>query len=361
MDTGIDSANMKVDTNTSGNRANPHSGATQSTSTTHAAAGAAPLRDRKERRNRVVRLIQARGAIGILVVVSLIAGAIFPDFLHPANLADIVSASAFLGLIAIGQSLVIILGGFDLSVGSLVGLGTVIAAYAEPYGWVAALMAPILAGLCVGLVNGVLIARARMAPFIVTLAALLGLKGLALVLANQDLLIANPGFFAHIANGSIFGISNLISILVVAYAIGALVLNRTSYGAAVFAIGGNEEAARMLGVRVERVKIATYGVSGALAGLAGALLASHLDSGLAGAGAGYELQSIAAAVIGGVLLTGGVGTMAGPLAGVILLGVIENVINQVGTLSPYYQNLASGAFLLVAVIAQTLLTSSRKQ
>lgn len=334
MDTSIDAANMKADIQPAGGTG--------------------------EQRNRVLRLIQARGAIGILVAVGLIAGAVFPDFLHPANLADIVSAGSFLGLIAIGQSLVIILGGFDLSVGSMVGLGTVIAAYAAPYGWAAALAAPIVAGLCVGLVNGVLIARAQMAPFIVTLAALLGLKGLALVLANQDLLIADPGFFAHIANGSLFGISNLIWILVIAYSLGALVLNHTAYGAAIFAIGGNEEAARMLGVRVERVKILTYGVSGALAGFAGALLASHLDSGLSAAGTGYELQSIAAAVIGGVLLTGGVGTMAGPLAGVILLGVIENVINQVGTLSPYYQNLASGAFLLVAVVAQTLLTRSRR-
>ncbi|WP_242468261.1 ABC transporter permease [Burkholderia plantarii] len=322
---------------------------------------ATPPRARAERRNRIVGLIQSRGAIGILILVCAVAGAIFPDFLHFANLADIVSAGSFLGLIAIGQSLVIIMGGFDLSVGSMVGLGTVIAAYAAPYGWGAALLAPIVAGLVVGLANGVLIARARMAPFIVTLAALLGLKGVALVLASQDLLIENPGFFAQIANGSILGINDTIWLLVGAYAIGALVLNATPYGAAIFAIGGNEEAARMLGVRVERVKILTYGASGALAGLAGALLASHLDSGLSAAGTGYELQSIAAAVIGGVLLTGGVGTMSGPLAGVLLLGVIQNVINQVGTLSPYYQNLASGVFLLIAVIVQTVLTSSRKR
>lgn len=318
-----------------------------------------PLRQHKERRHRIVSVIQSRGAIGILILVSLVAGLIFPDFLHAANLADIVSAGSFLGLIVIGQSLVIIMGGFDLSVGSLVGLGTVISAYAAPYGWGAAMLAPIAVGLLVGFVNGLLIARARMAPFIVTLAALLGLKGVALVLASQDLLIANPGFFTTIANGSVFGLSNLIWILVIAYIIGAVVLNCTPYGAAIFAIGGNEEAARMLGVRVERIKIITYGLSGALAGLAGALLASHLDSGLAAAGTGYELQSIAAAVIGGVLLTGGVGTMAGPLAGVVLLGVIQNIINQIGTLSPYYQNLASGAFLLLAVIVQTVLTSRR--
>ncbi len=314
---------------------------------------------RAGRRAQIIALVQSRGAIGMLVVVALVAGLVFPDFLRHANLADIAANSAFLGLVAVGQSLVIILGGFDLSVGSMVGLGTVLSAYAAPYGWGAAMLAPILAGFVLGLVNGLLIARARMAPFIVTLAALLGLKGVALVLASQDLLIANPGFFTHIANGSLLGISNLIWVLVIVYALGALLLNHTRFGAAIFAIGGNEEAARMLGVRVERVKVLAYGLSGALAGLSGALLASHLDSGLAAAGTGYELQSIAAAVIGGVLLTGGVGTMAGPLAGVLLLGVIDNVINQVGTLSPYYQNLASGAFLLAAVIVQTVLTGRR--
>ncbi|TDG02946.1 ABC transporter permease [Paraburkholderia guartelaensis] len=321
-----------------------------------AQAAAAPGTNR---RAQVIALVQSRGAIAMLVVVALVAGMVFPDFLRPANLADIASNGAFLGLVAVGQSIVIILGGFDLSVGSMVGLGTVLAAYAAPYGWGAAMLAPVAAGFVVGLVNGVLIARARMAPFIVTLAALLGLKGLALVLASQDLLIANPGFFARIANGSVFGVNNLIWVLVVVYALGGALLNHTRFGAAIFAIGGNEEAARMLGVRVERVKILAYGLSGALAGLSGALLASHLDSGLSGAGTGYELQSIAAAVIGGVLLTGGVGTMAGPLAGVLLLGVIDNVINQVGTLSPYYQNLASGAFLLAAVIVQTVLTGRR--
>lgn len=312
------------------------------------------------RRAQLIALVQSRGAIAMLVVVSLVAGGVFPDFLRPSNLADIVSNSAFLGLVAVGQSLVIILGGFDLSVGSMVGLGTVIAAYAAPYGWGAAMLAPVAAGFVIGIGNGLLIARARMAPFIVTLAALLGLKGVALVLASQDLLIANPGFFAHIANGSVLGISNLIWVLAIVYGLGAVLLNHTRFGAAIFAIGGNEEAARMLGVRVERVKILAYGLSGALAGLSGALLASHLDSGLSAAGTGYELQSIAAAVIGGVLLTGGVGTMAGPLAGVLLLGVIDNVINQVGTLSPYYQNLASGAFLLAAVIVQTVLTGRRQ-
>ena len=325
-----------------------------------AAADLGGARRRAVDRARIVGLIQSRGAILVLVLAALAAGSVFPNFLHAGNLEDIVTAASFLGLVAIGQTFVIILGGFDLSVGSMVGLGTVLAAYALPFGWVAALLLPIVVGTLVGLVDGLLIARTRMAPFIVTLAALLALKGAAIALAGESMVIATPGFFGVIANGHWLGVSNLIVILLVAYALGALVLNRTPFGAAIFAIGGNEEAARMLGIRVERVKVQTYCVSGGLAGLSGALLASRLSSGLSSAGNGYELQSIAAAVIGGVLLTGGVGTMFGALAGVLLLGLINNVINQIGSLSAAYQGLASGAFLLLAVIIQAGLSRSKR-
>jgi ribose transport system permease protein len=325
-----------------------------------ASTGLAPVKKDGFDRARLVGLIQARGAILVLVLAAVAAGLVFPDFLHLANVEDIVTAASFLGLVAIGQTFVIILGGFDLSVGSMVGLGTVLAAYAQPFGWVAALLLPILAGTLVGLIDGLLIARTRMAPFIVTLAALLALKGAAIALAGESMVIATPGFFGAIANGHWLGVSNLIVILVVAYALGALVLNRTPFGAAIFAVGGNEEAARMLGIRVERVKVLTYCVSGGLAGLSGALLAARLSSGLSSAGNGYELQSIAAAVIGGVLLTGGVGTMFGALAGVLLLGLINNVINQIGSLSAAYQGLASGAFLLLAVIIQAGLSRSKR-
>lgn len=309
---------------------------------------------------RLIGLVQARGAIVVLAAVVLVAGATFPDFLHVGNLQDIVTAATFLGLVAIGQAFVIIMGGFDLSVGSMVSVGTVLAAYAIPYGWVAALLLPAVVGTLVGLLDGLLIARVRMAPFIVTLSALLALKGAAVALAGESMVIDHAGFFGRIANGQILGINNLILILLAAFAIAALVLNRTSFGAAVFAIGGNEEAARMLGIRVERVKIMTYCLSGGLSGLTGALLAAHLSSGLSAAGNGYELQSIAAAVIGGVLLTGGVGTMTGVLAGVLLLGLINNIINQIGSLSAAYQGLAGGVFLLLAVIIQSELTRGRR-
>ena len=324
-----------------------------------AAMTSAATLDRAERRRRLLDVVQSRGAVLVLALAVIAAALVFPDFLRWANVLDIVTAASFVGLITIGQSFVIIIGGFDLAVGSIVGLGTVIAAYCAPYGWVPALLAPVLAGALIGLVDGTLIARARMAPFIVTLAALLAIRALAVATAGESLVIANPGFFATIANGSLLGIGDLVWILVAAYALAALLLNRTAFGTAVFAIGGNEEAARMMGVRVERVTILAYVGSGALAGLTGALLAAHLDSGLSAAGTGYELQSIAAAVIGGVLLTGGVGTMAGALSGALLLGLIDNVINQIGTLSAYYQGLVSGAFLLLAVVVQAALSRGR--
>ena len=312
------------------------------------------------RRAQLIGLLQARGALLVLLVAVAVAALLFPAFLQLGNLADIATAASFLGLVTAGQTLVIILGGFDLSGGSMVGLGTVLAAYAQPFGWLPALLLPVAAGVAVGLGEGVLIARVRMAPFIVTLASLLALKGLAIALAGESLVIATPGFFGLIANGHLAGVSTLIPILAGVFALGALVLNRTPFGAAVFAVGGNEEAARMLGIRVERVKILTYCLSGGLAGLSGALLAARLSSGLSGAGTGYELQSIAAAVIGGVLLTGGVGTMLGALSGVLLLGLINNVINQIGSLSAAYQGLASGAFLLAAVVIQSGLTRSKQ-
>ena len=327
---------------------------TTAAATTHAPAG-------PDRRERLVALVQARIAVAVLFAVLVIASLAFPHFLRLGNLQDVATAASFLGIVAVGQTFVIIMGGFDLAVGSVVGLGTVLAAYAMPYGTLAAFALPIGVGALVGLVDGLLIARARMAPFIVTLAALLAIKAVAILLAGESLVIANPGLFSLIPNGAILGVGNLIWILIALTILGAVLLTATPFGTSVFAIGGNEEAARMLGVRVERIKVATYVLSGALAGLSGALLAGHLDSGLSAAGTGYELQSIAACVIGGVLLTGGVGTMLGTLSGVLLLGVIENIINQIGTLSASYQDLASGVFLLAAVIVQTALSASRRR
>ena len=317
------------------------------------------LRPTSHPRGNWVGGVQRYGIVGVLAAVCLVAALVSPSFGTLGNATNIVTAACFIGLITIGQSFVLITGGIDLSVGSMIGLGTVLAALVAPAGWGAALFVPIMAGVGLGLINGLLVGKARMAPFIITLSALLAVNGLAVALASSSIVI-ETGFFTSIANGSTLGLSNLIWFLLLAFIIAAIVLNRTSFGSRMFALGGNEEAARMMGVNVTRVKVAVYTISGGLAGLAGTLLASRLSSGVANLGATYELKAIAAAVIGGVLLTGGVGTMVGALSGVLLIAVIDNLINQIGSLNAYFQDLFTGAFLVLAMIVQTVLSRRRE-
>lgn len=323
------------------------------------AVSSTALRARRARSARTLEAVQSYGVTGVLLLIAVVAALVFPHFGEPENLLSITTAACFVGLITIGQGFVLISGGIDLSVGSMVGLGSVLAALAAPHGPVAALLVPLSAGALVGLVNGLLIGKVRLAAFIVTLSSMLAVNGIAIVLAPSTILLDSTSAFARIGTGSFLGVNNLIWILVFAFAIAGIVLNRTPFGSRVFALGGNEDAARMMGINVGRVKISVYVISGALAGLAGALLAARLASGNATLGAGYELTSIASAVIGGILLTGGVGTMFGALCGVLLVGTIQNIINQIGTLNAYYQGLMTGLFLVVAVIIQGFLSNRR--
>jgi galactofuranose transport system permease protein len=269
--------------------------------------------------------------------------------------------SAFLGLLVVGMTFVIISGGIDLSVGSQLALGGVLAAYAVQISWLLALFVPLLVCGSLGLVQGLLIGKARMAPFIVTLAGLLGIRGLALAISGeQNIGISNDSPFLWFAQGSILGLDVPIVIALAVFAIGGLVLLRTSYGQAIFAIGGNEDSAKLMGVPVTRTKVIAYTVSGALAGLSGALLAARLSSGQPTVGQAWELDAISAVVVGGTLLTGGAGTMLGSVAGVLLLGVIQNIINQIGTLGSYTQQVVSGAFLIAVVVAQAYLNRKER-
>lgn len=315
---------------------------------------------RANRRERAFGLVQRHGALAVLALVLALGAFAFDNFFTFGNLENILAQSAFLGLIAVGMTFVIISGGIDLSVGSLLALGGVLAAYSVQVAWPLALVVPVAACGLVGLLNGFLIAKAKMAPFIVTLAALLGVRGLVLAIAGERTIgIGDTPVFTWFGRGDILGVEVPIFVMVVAFAVGAVVLNRTSYGQSIFAIGDSESAAQLMGVAVDRTKIIAYTVSGALAGLAGALLAARLSAGQPVVGTAWELDAIAAVVVGGTLLTGGAGTMVGSLVGVFILGVLQNLINQVGTLSSYTQQMASGAFLIVVVTIQIYLTRKR--
>ncbi|MGK5680470.1 ABC transporter permease [Actinoplanes sp. URMC 104] len=315
-----------------------------------------------ERTDRIVGTIQRQGALAVLVVVALIALASFPNFRSLDNAATILIAAAPPMLIALGMTFVIITGGIDLSVGSLYVLGGVLAAWASQYGILAAFALPLAVCGAIGVVNGLLIAYTRMAPFIVTLAALLGARGLMRAISSEgsNTYLVEDDALRKLGTGSFLDIGYPVWLAAVLVVVGMLVLARTRFGSSVYAVGGSEDAASLMGVPVRRTKVWVYVLSGLLAGLAGAINAAKLGSGVTVLGTGMELDAIAAVVIGGTLLTGGAGTIAGTVAGVLLLGVIQNIINQVGNLNSNWQQVISGAFLALVVVAQTYLVRLRR-
>jgi ribose transport system permease protein len=213
-----------------------------------------------------------------------------------------------------------------------------------------------------GLVNGLLIGRARIAPFIVTLAALLFARGLAFAVSqegNKVYIIPADLVLTRVGQARFLGIGAPVWFALVVFVVAVVVLNHTRFGQRVFAVGGNQEAAELMGLPVSGVKVRVYVLNALLAGLAGVLVAAQTSSGLPTLGEGRELEAIAAVVIGGTLLTGGIGSLGGTLAGVLLLKSIQNLINQVGTLTSYYQQVVSGAFLIVVVLIQSRLAQRR--
>ncbi|WP_086665980.1 ABC transporter permease [Lentzea kentuckyensis] len=304
------------------------------------------------------KALQRQGAAVALVLMVAVSWLVFPRFGSLDNLRDLALQGSFLAVIALGMTFVIITGGIDLSVGSLYALGGVLAAWGSQYGFLVALALPLLVCGVIGLVNGLLIARTNMAPFIVTLASLLFARGLLLAITDEGAdtyQIAPDSAFVELGRGTVFGFGFPIFVAAVLCLLGGMILNRTTFGQNVFATGGAEQSAILLGVPVARTKIGVYAMSGTLAGLAGALTAAYLQSGVTVIGVGTELDAIAVVVIGGTLLTGGMGTVLGTVIGVGLIKVIQNVINQIGTLDSNYQSVVSGVFLLVVVVLQRVL------
>ncbi|GFJ83065.1 ABC transporter permease [Phytohabitans houttuyneae] len=311
---------------------------------------------------RASQILQHHGALMVLAATVLVGGIAFDSFATPQNAANIAVSSSFIAIIAIGMTFVIVSGGIDLSVGSSFVLAGVLAAYGSRYGVLVALLLPLAVCGTIGLLQGLIIARTGMAPFIVTLAGLLGMRGLMLAVSGEgaNTYLVEDDAFAALGQASLFNLTVPVYITLGLFALGAILLQRTGFGQSVYAIGGNEEAAALMGVPVARVKTLVYLISGLLAGLAGALNAARLSSGVTILGVGLELDVIAAVVIGGTLLTGGAGGLTGTMAGVLLLGVIQSLINQVGTLTSSFQQVVSGAFLALVVVVQRVLHRAQR-
>ncbi|MEV7671981.1 ABC transporter permease [Streptomyces sp. NPDC000963] len=312
---------------------------------------------------RLLSLVQRQGVLAVLLLVVLIASFAYPTFPTLDNARGVLVQASFLAVVALGMTLVIITGGIDLSVGSVFALGGVLAAWASQWGLLPALLVPLVVCGAIGLLNGLLIARAGMAPFIVTLASLLGARGLLLALTHEGAttyLVPKGSAFAALGQGDVLGFGYPILVALALFGAGGVVLQRTSFGQTLFAVGGSGDAATLMGLPVARAKVTVYVLSGLLAGFAGALNAARLSSGVTIIGTGMELDAIAAVVIGGTLLVGGAGSVSGTLWGVLLLAVIQNLINQIGSLNSSYQSVVSGGFLILVVVAQRYVSRSRR-
>ena len=281
---------------------------------------------------------------GILAIVS-------PPFLTPSNIINILRQISVNGIIAVGMTLVIITAGIDLSVGSVVALSAVIAtSYAHPgeYPLIVPLMLGLLAGLACGTVNGLLIAKKKLAPFIVTLGMMTAARGIGLVYTSGQPVSNLSDSYDQIGGGYFIGIPLPVIIFLAVALCGAFLLRYTRFGRYVYAVGGNELAAKVSGINTDRIIITVYALTGALSGLAGIVLSSRIMSASPSLGQGYELDAIAAVVIGGTSLSGGVGTIAGTVVGALIIGVMNNGLDMLNV-SSYWQLIVKGLIIVLAV------------
>ena len=306
-------------------------------------------------------LVRQAPFVALLVLIAFGAWR-YDNFLGSFNISTTLRYNSMFALTALGMTFVIMTGGIDLSVGGVAALASVVGALLSPYGAAVGMMGGLAAGLAIGALNGVFVAYMRIMPFIATLATMLAAQGLALVLSgNQTVAMSWDSTFSEIGQGDLWILPIPVVIAVVAYVAGSILLNFSSFGRHTLAVGGGEESARMMGLPVEWVLLRVYLLSGGLAGIAGVILASQFGSGLPLEGAGWELSSIAAVVVGGTLLTGGVGSVGATLSGVLLLGLIFSILNFENgkgliVLNAYWQTVISGLFLLAVVTLQARLS-----
>jgi len=329
-----------------------------------------PLAAPRRRLDPLAVAVRFQSVIGLIVVA--LGGVIFSPrrhgmilFLQLDNVANIVRAVSETGIIAVGMTFVIITAGIDLSVGALLSLSSVLTAtIMTTSGWslIPTLLFVVACGAAFGAAQGFISTRFRLEPFIVTLAGLQLARGLALIISgNQYINISygdGPGLappvFAILGErlfGNIVPVATLVFVVVAVVAV--FVLNFTRFGRYVFAVGGNERAARLSGVPVNAVKIAVYAITGLVSAIAGIVHAGQFNFGSANDGTGYELTAIASVVIGGTSLFGGAGSLVGTVAGAVMLGALANIL-QLNNINAALQLLATGAIIVLAAVLQSL-------
>lgn len=295
--------------------------------------------------------------IALLLIVAVGAFTAGERFIDVGNFLTIIRFASIIGVISIGMTFVITAGGIDLSVGSVMGLSTVIAtlagvqAAADASTWLLMALVAVAVGAAAGLVNGVVIAYGRVVPFMATLAMLVAARGLAELISDKRTLIINVNPFKDFFRGDLLGIDWLIWIFAIAAVVGWFLLSRTTFGRRTVALGGNFEASRLAGLKVKRHTVMLYVLAGLAAGIAGVMMLGRTGVGTSTHGLLYELDAIAAVVVGGTLLIGGRGTIMGTVLGVLIFSTLTNVFTQ-NNLSTSVQAVVKGAIIVIAVLLQ---------
>jgi ribose transport system permease protein len=301
-----------------------------------------------------------RGATGPLIGLVLLC--VFRSFstdtfLSMRNFLNVMDQITVLGVMAVGMTLVILIGGIDLSVGSVLALSGMVMGYlgnSREWPFVIAILVALIASAACGLTSGLMVTRLRMPAFIATLAMMSIARGIASIITNGEQIVGFPDWFSNLAITRHFGFLTVtVGLMIAITLIAWIVLSFRPVGRALYALGGSQEVARLAGIPVRQYTIWVYVICGALAGLAGVILSARLDSSQPSSGLGYELDTIAAVVIGGASLSGGVGSIGGTAVGVLIIGFLRNGLNLL-QISPFVQQVVIGVVIAVAVAADTM-------
>ena len=302
----------------------------------------------------LTRLLRAYGSLLGLLLIGAVLGLLSDRFLTPSNLINVARQVSINAIVAAGMTVIIITGGIDLSVGSTIALaGCAALLVARGTGDPLGMAAGIGASALVGVLNGGLVAWGRVPPFITTLATMTVVRGAALVLTNGEPIVKSEGPYLWLGQAFVGPIPVPILLMVVVLLSTHWFLARTRWGTYVYAVGGNAEAARLAGISLARIQILVYVLGGVLSGLAGLVLAARLSSAQPNTGVGFELDAIAAVVLGGTSLMGGEGTVWGTTVGAFIIGILNNGFNLMNV-SPFYQLIAKGAVIVLAVLVDQL-------
>ncbi len=292
------------------------------------------------------------GILIVLVMLIIIAGIIEPIFLSSKNVLNVLRQASINGILAIGMTYVILSGGIDLSQGSIVGLcGMIVVMLMPEIGMIPAIIIALICGSLIGVLNGFCIHN-NVPAFIMTLAGLTSIRGVAYYISNGQPYSATNEAYTLIGQSSLLHIPMPVIIFIIVVILGYFIANRTTFGRSVYAIGGSEEASRLSGINLLKTRIIVYTISGFLSALAAIVLTSRLYSCDPTIGEGYELDAITAAVIGGTSMSGGEGSVLKTVIGVLILGILSNILNLLG-ISPYIQEIVKGLIIFIAVAADT--------